>query len=79
MRILFFANARDAAGCSSTEITGSTPLTIEELWKRLLEIQPSLAPWRPICRIARNGSYLGEGEMLNPDDEVALLPPVSGG
>jgi molybdopterin converting factor small subunit len=30
-------------------------------------------------RLARNGVYAGEGEIFLEGDEVALIPPVSGG
>lgn len=79
MRILFFAQARLAAGIHEEVLTETSPSSPEEFWKRLLVRHPGLANFRAVCRLARNGKFLATGEKLHPDDEVAVLPPVSGG
>jgi MoaE-MoaD fusion protein len=53
--------------------------SIEDAWSALVEQYPGLAPHRPYVRTARNGAYAGWGERLADMDEVAFLPPVSGG
>ena len=40
MRILFFAQLKDATGCDATEITPSAPLNAEQLWAELLKKFP---------------------------------------
>jgi len=45
----------------------------------LVERWPALAAHRANTRLARNGAYAGESEIFGADDEVALIPPVSGG
>jgi molybdopterin converting factor subunit 1 len=79
MKILFFAQSREAAGCSDYEMSIAKPLTQSELWRQLSETFPGLVPQRKVSRLARNGTYVQEGELLNPEDEVAVIPPVSGG
>jgi len=54
-------------------------MTAEVFWKLLTQKHPSLLPLQPSCRIAKNGSFLQPGQKLDPQDEVAVLPPVSGG
>jgi molybdopterin synthase catalytic subunit/molybdopterin synthase sulfur carrier subunit len=79
MRILFFATTRDLAGCDSANWNTDTEQSAENLWNWLSVSFPALLPLKPSTRIARNGTWLMQGELLQPGDEVAVLPPVSGG
>jgi molybdopterin converting factor subunit 1 len=79
MKVLFFAQSREAAGCESCDLHLASPLTQAELWNLLIEAYPALAIQRKTARLARNESYLLGTELLQSGDEIALLPPVSGG
>ena len=79
MRILFSATARDLAGCDSIDWETGSEQTEEALWEWLAGRFSALLPLKSSTRIARNGSWLMRGEMLRPGDEVAVIPPVSGG
>lgn len=81
VRVLFFAGARDAAGCEQAEISwdGDAALTIDEFWTLLEARHPKVAPLRPGVRLARNLEYMAGNESLFSGDEVAMIPPVSGG
>lgn len=81
MRVLFFAGARDAAGCESAEVSwdGEAALTHAEFWALLEARYPRLAASRPGARLARNLEYLEPNAPLFSGDEVAVIPPVSGG
>jgi MoaE-MoaD fusion protein len=79
MRVLYFAGAADAAGLREETWDPPGPVTAEAFWAWALARHPTLAPLRPACRLARNHAYVAPGESLQPSDEVAILPPVSGG
>jgi molybdopterin converting factor subunit 1 len=79
MRLLFFAQLKDAIGHSELEWSTAGAMSAEELWQRLLREFPALARHRPSVRLARNGVYAGADTVFEPADEVALIPPVSGG
>lgn len=80
MRVLLFAEARRVAGGRGEVLLDVTePLAEEELWRRLIKAVPALEAIRPATRLARNGTFVGAGATLEPEDEVALIPPVSGG
>jgi len=79
MRVLFFAQLKSATGIPEMELPAETPMSADVFWSRLLEQQPALAPHRARVRLARNGVYLEDQACLEPNDEVALIPPVSGG
>ena len=52
---------------------------MEDAWRALADRFPALEPHRPFVRAARNGAYAEWDVLLADGDEVAFLPPVSGG
>jgi molybdopterin converting factor subunit 1 len=79
MRILFFAQLKDATGCDSAELKIPSPLSAEQFWAELLKQFPKLAAHRTSVRLARNQEYVRADARFLDGDEVALIPPVSGG
>jgi molybdopterin converting factor subunit 1 len=79
MKVLFFAQSREVAGCDFCDLRTDSPLTQVEFWALLIEAYPRLAPHRKTARLARNETYLQSDELLQPGDEIAIIPPVSGG
>jgi len=79
MRILFFAQLKDATGCDTAELAVASPLGAEQLWAELLRQFPRLAAHRTSVRLARNQEYAARDAQFRNEDEVALIPPVSGG
>jgi len=79
MRVLFFAQLQDVTGCAATDLTLPSPLNCEQLWAVLLEKFPGLGAHRPNVRLARNWEYAEAETSFGNSDEVALIPPVSGG
>jgi molybdopterin converting factor small subunit len=76
-RVRFFAQARDAAGCREAEIGGDTvgavlSAAIERFGPLLGEVISASAIWV-------NGEQADMAQVVRPADEVAVLPPVSGG
>ena len=79
MRVLFFAQLKDAAGCASVELSTPAPINGEQLWAELLRSFPALETHRRTVRLARNSEYVAGDAQFADGDEVALIPPVSGG
>ena len=55
------------------------PLNTDQLWMELLKAFPKLTTHRASVRLARNQEYAASDAKFSGDDEVALIPPVSGG
>lgn len=53
--------------------------SIADAWSELAGAHPGLVPHRPFVRAARNGEYAAWETLLEDGDQVAFLPPVSGG
>ena len=79
VKILFFASLRDVAGCDSRDLELPVPTSVAELLAELARDRPALERWLPHVRVAVNLEYASAEQLLNPGDEVALIPPVSGG
>lgn len=78
MRILFFAQLKDVTACPEIELHCGE-VDAEGLWHQLIEAHPGLSRFRGSIRLARNSEYTGPDARFTDTDEVALIPPVSGG
>ncbi|MGH9298559.1 MAG: MoaD/ThiS family protein [Acidimicrobiales bacterium] len=76
-RLRFFAQARDAAGCRSADVDGDTVAAV--LADACARFGPSLAQVIETSAIWVNGDPAAPDQRLAATDEVAVLPPVSGG
>jgi molybdopterin synthase catalytic subunit len=70
---------RELAGARELALELPTGASIEDAWTALVGRHPVLAPGRPAVRFARNGAYAAPDTPLADGDEVAMIPPVSGG
>jgi molybdopterin converting factor subunit 1 len=79
IRVLLFGAAADRAGTRETELPVEGGATLAEVWPLLAERHPDLAPMRDTLAFAVNGEYARADDDVSPGDEIAVLPPVSGG
>lgn len=78
MKLLFFASSAQWAGRSELDIELARPVRL----KTLLEARPELEPIlrrRQSLRVAVNQEFSTFEAEVHDHDEVAFLPPVSGG
>ena len=73
-----FATLRELAG-DRTTMTMPPGAVLADAWTALADAHPALVPHRPFVRAARNGEYAVWDAILEDGDQVAFLPPVSGG
>ena len=76
-RLRLFASVRVAAGTGRTDVDGAT--VGEVVANACARYGPDFAALVQSCRVWRNGEPALDGDPVGPDDEVAILPPVSGG
>lgn len=75
--VRFFAQAREAAGTSSATVNGAT--VAEVLQNAVSTYGPSLSAVIEISKVWLNGEEVPHSHAVGDKDEVAVLPPVSGG
>jgi molybdopterin converting factor subunit 1 len=79
IRVRLFARQRELAGARAIDLDLPVGSTVSDAWDALARLHPALADGRPWVRFARNGAYVEDAEPLADGDEVACIPPVSGG
>ena len=79
VRVRLFAVQRELAGTREVALELADGADVEAAWAALVARFPVLAPGRPSVRFARNGDYADPATLLADGDEVAMIPPVSGG
>ncbi len=75
----YFAAMREALGRSSERLSVPAGTTASAIFSRLVDEQPKLDRMRHIVMVMVNQAYAAPDTVLNDGDEVAFIPPVSGG
>ncbi|HEX9044850.1 MAG TPA: molybdenum cofactor biosynthesis protein MoaE [Candidatus Limnocylindrales bacterium] len=79
IRVRLFAMHREIVGSKTAELELADASTLEDAWAAMAEAYPALGAGRAAVRFARNGAYAEPTVILADGDEVAFIPPVSGG
>jgi molybdopterin converting factor subunit 1 len=74
-----FARLRDIVGAPEIVREAPTGATIRGVWRELASEYPELATYERSISAAVNAEYAKMDRVIGDGDEVAFLPPVSGG
>lgn len=77
--IRLFAIFRERLGRSALQLESAPGETVASLWGRVVAERPDLDALRGVTRFAVNGEYATPDTAVCPGDEIAFLPPMSGG
>jgi molybdopterin converting factor subunit 1 len=77
--IQLFARAREEAGVPTLQLDVPTGTTVSQMRGRLAKLYPQLQAILKVSCLAVNSEIADETRIIEVTDEVALLPPVSGG
>lgn len=78
IELRFFAFQADHVGRGRLLVDLPDGATAGQAVAYVRQLYPDL-PWSPQTLLARNRAYVGPGEPLASGDELAIIPPVSGG
>jgi molybdopterin converting factor subunit 1 len=79
IRVLFFGVLKDLVGCSTETVELPEGARLQELLAHYAEKIPRMREMLPAVALSVNQEYSPKERALRSGDEVALLPPVSGG
>jgi molybdopterin converting factor subunit 1 len=79
VRVKLFAMIRDLVGKDEMKMSLSIGSSIVELWEAIIKQHQALVPWKEHVRFAVNCEYVPLDCIIRDNDEVAIIPPVSGG
>jgi molybdopterin converting factor subunit 1 len=74
-----FAIYRERVGQEAIEATLKAGATVEDALRHLGELHPNTLILMPTTMVAVNLEYAERDYVLQSNDEIALIPPVSGG
>ena len=77
--VRLFARLRDLAGAGELVREVPDPATVQTVWRSLTSELPSLVQYEGTMSVAVNAEYARMASAVHDGDEVAFLPPVSGG
>ncbi len=79
IRVLFFASLADITGFHETHADPSLHNSVGSIFRRFAGEYPRLKEYAPFVLCAVNSEFAGLETPVREGDEVAFLPPVSGG
>ena len=79
VQVLFFARARELAGVSEVTLEIEDGWTTLHCFEAIVAKFPALKPITSCIVVALNQSYVSEPVGVKDGDELALIPPISGG
>jgi molybdopterin converting factor subunit 1 len=79
VKVLFFGQLKEIVGVAQEELELSDGARVEDIFERYGRRFPKLAEFRASIAASVNQEYAGWRASLAAGDEVAFLPPVSGG
>jgi len=79
IEVLLFAGLKAQFQSSRLIISTITPIAVNELIELIISLRPDLSDQISASLVACNGQIAETSKMITEKDEVALLPPMSGG
>jgi molybdopterin converting factor subunit 1 len=79
VRVQLFARLRELAGRSEWSCDVPAGATVADVWRALAAAHPDVDVLAPSVSAAVNAEFAPLSSVVHDDDEVAFLPPVSGG
>jgi molybdopterin converting factor subunit 1 len=77
--VRLFARLRDLAGSGEIVRDVAAPATVQTVWQSLVHDMPGLRDYERTMSVAVNADYAKMSAPVRDGDEVAFMPPVSGG
>ena len=79
LTVQFFSQLREIAGQNELKLDLAEGATLVDLLDRLYDQFPALKKWEANILIGAGLEFVGRDYRLQPNDQIAIMPPVQGG
>jgi molybdopterin converting factor small subunit len=79
VRVQFFSQLREIVGSSEVALDLPAGVTVADLLAKLFQLYPSLHEWERNLLIGAGVEFVGRDYVIQPNDDIAVMPPVQGG
>jgi molybdopterin converting factor small subunit len=79
VRVQFFSRLKDLVPDAEAECEIAEGATVTDLLEQLYACSPALREWDGSILVGAGVEFVGRDYVLQPKDEIAIMPPVQGG
>lgn len=79
VRVQFFSHLKDVMKTSGLELEMESGATVKDLLAQLFRRTPALRDWDSSLLIAADVEFVDRDYILQPNDDLSIMPPVQGG
>jgi molybdopterin converting factor small subunit len=79
LRVQFYAQLRDMAGTSEMDVEMPESSTVRDLLGKVYDEKPALRGHDKSILVGAGVEFVERNHVLNPDEEISIMPPVQGG
>ena len=79
LRVQFFSQLKEIAGAGEIALDLPAGTTVAELLAQLYRAYPALEKWDRNLLLGAGVEFVERDYVLQPNDEIAIMPPVQGG
>jgi molybdopterin converting factor small subunit len=79
VHVQFFSRLRDLAGVSEMELDVPETTRVAELLNLLYSRAPGLRDWDKSILVAAGVEFVDRNHVVQPNDQISIMPPVQGG
>jgi len=79
IRVQFFSQLKEIVGTREVQIDLAVNATVADLLARLYVRYPELEKWDRNILVGAGVEFVERAHVLQPNDEIAIMPPVQGG
>jgi len=79
LRVQFFSQLREIVGADEVRVDLPAGATVAELLAKLFQACPALQEWERNLLIGAGVEFVARDYVIQPNDDIAIMPPVQGG
>jgi sulfur-carrier protein len=79
LRVQFFSQLKEIVGTSEIALDLPAGATVADLLAQLHRAHPALEKWDRNLLVGAGVEFVGRDYIIQPNDQIALMPPVQGG